>query len=103
MISNRIKRWMPLIAVAACAALSGCGRQSALGPEPSMAAVDDIRKGWQNAGGEKATSTAGTPAAKQSDKWSLVVTGRFIYDASAPTPAPVDVTKDVEVCGPHHL
>jgi hypothetical protein len=31
------------------------------------------------------------------------LSGRFVYDGSAPTPSPIQVTKDVEFCGKHNL
>lgn len=38
----------------------------------------------------------------QAQEWGTL-RGRFVYDGDAPTPARLEVNKDVEVCGPHML
>ncbi len=39
-----------------------------------------------------------TPAVVHADDWGNL-TGRFIYDGTAPAPAPLNINKDVQVCG----
>jgi hypothetical protein len=42
------------------------------------------------------------PAAARAAEWGTL-TGKFVYDGKAPTPAKIEPTKDPEVCGKHPL
>jgi len=53
--------------------------------------------GAQPAGGSASDNGAAAPAG-----WGDL-TGRFVYDGAAPTPAALNITKDEEFCGPHNL
>ena len=51
--------------------------------------------------GETATAGASDEGTASGD-WGTL-RGRFVYDGSAPSPSPIQVTKDVDFCGKHNL
>jgi plastocyanin len=95
-----------LWACLAMLALAGCSRAVATGPEPNMADAEKLRaalsstKAAKPGAGDAAEKTASS--AKKFDGWATLK-GRFIFEGGKPTPPPIKVTKDQEVCGVHPL
>lgn len=112
--------WLSAIPLALCGLLAvGCapaengggGGGGGDGESVSGGAATDEGGGG---GGEEGTptgggtSTDGAPstsdggAAGATVEWAALK-GRFVYDGEAPTPAPINVTKDVDYCGKYDL
>ncbi|MEQ8786405.1 MAG: methylamine utilization protein [Pirellulaceae bacterium] len=66
---------------------------------------DDGPMSDDGAGGDADSAPAATDDGAPSGaavEWATLK-GRFVYDGEAPTPAKIDVTKDVDFCGKHML
>jgi plastocyanin len=89
--------------IALIVSTTGCGGSVQAGPEPNMTAALKIRSGFKSAGPAKTPGgETGGAELKRLDGWATV-RGRFVLDAALPAPAPIEVTKDQEVCGVHPL
>jgi hypothetical protein len=97
--------WFAAIPLALCGLLAlGCapsenggGGGGALTNEGGGGAeVGTPAEGGTGAGGAP-TTTGGAPAGATVE-WAALK-GRFVYDGKAPTPAPINVTKDIDYCG----
>lgn len=81
------------VAIAACAAASGCGRSSLSTVSYDPAKVKEIREALAAGGSE---SDAG-PAVQLGTGWATL-RGRVVLDGAAPARPRLNITKDVEVC-----
>jgi plastocyanin len=91
--------------LAALALVAGCGYSIETGPEPNMTAALQIRQTFDAGAGKSpkaAAAASGESEMKRLDGWATL-TGRFVLDGSAPSPARVNVDKDQAVCGAHQL
>jgi len=73
---------------------SGCGPRVDLGPLPNTRAAAEIRKVF---GASSEGAAAGGAAAATGTGWATLK-GRFIYDGTAPTMPPYNVSKDQATC-----
>ncbi len=90
---NRLTYLFAIVATVALV-LSGCGPRVDLGPLPNQRVAEQIRKSFGvSAEGE----TAGDAAASTGTGWATLK-GRFVYDGTAPTMPPYNVTKDPATC-----
>jgi plastocyanin len=84
-------------------ALSGCGRPIADDPPPDATAAQSIRLTLvSNSTGGSVSGATETQAAAKSTGWGTIK-GRFVYDGTPPSPQPLNINKDPEVCGKHNL
>ena len=84
---------------------AGCGYSIETGPEPNMTAALQIRQTFDAGAGKSPKAAAASSSEsemKRLDGWATL-TGRFVLDGSAPSPARVNVDKDQAVCGTHQL
>jgi hypothetical protein len=85
------------VALAIC--VTGCGSKSEV-----------AKPGGTKPGGAKPVAATGAPSGKESREstapagsgWGTL-RGRFVYDGAAPAATPINVTKDLNVCGKHNL
>ncbi len=91
------------LSVIGIVALSGCGRPIAGDPAADSAAAQAIRLTLvSNSSVTGATGAAETQAAAKATGWGTIK-GRFVYDGTPPSPQPLNINKDVDVCGKHNL
>ena len=64
--------------------------------------VENPRHAGQRLENHRLAATATTEAAPQATGTGTIK-GRFVFEGQAAAPAAISVTKDVEVCGQHHL
>jgi hypothetical protein len=77
---------------------AGCARDTAPALAYNRSNAEEIRRLMQQ-GAKKAGEGAPAASTAEPDGWSHL-TGRFILNGSPPPRAPVNVTKDPEVCAP---
>lgn len=83
----------------ASVAIAGCGRHVAgLHVLPDTDLVDKLRAGAAPAANEAAAEAAAAPTGEQ--EWGDL-TGKFVFDGPAPTPAKLDVSKE-PICAKHN-
>jgi hypothetical protein len=107
-MSERIIRastapWLAAVALAASLAGGGCSRATAvsLRIEPEEELGQQLREaaGAAEADAGEVEEADGPATA---DAWGNL-TGKFVFEGQAPTPAPLAITKDEQVCGKHQL
>src|SRR5262249_42130732 len=99
---QRISIASAIAILSALATLPGCGYSIETGPERNMTAALTIRQTFDAGAGKSTKSgasvTSGETEMKRLDGWATL-TGRFVLDGNAPTPAKLNVDKDQAVCG----
>jgi hypothetical protein len=103
MVSMTSKAVSICLALVSVMALAGCGRPIADDPPPDATAAQSIRLTLvSNSTASGASGATETQAAAKSTGWGTIK-GRFVYDGTPPSPQPLDINKDPEVCGKHGL
>jgi hypothetical protein len=82
------------LAAIAALALTGCGPQVDLGPLPNTRVANEIR---QSFGVSAEGDAAGGESTSAGTGWATLK-GRFVYEGTAPTMPPYNVTKDQATC-----
>ncbi len=101
---NRYANVALLMAALGVAVLPGCVRRVAADPMPDAKAAMQIREGLASKAAASESGGGETQAEAKSTGWGSIK-GRFVYDSPGanPTPKPLAITKDVDVCGKHPL
>lgn len=86
-----------LLALTGLALLVGCGGGEPSTPKPTTKPGATTTTGTKTQG----SGSDSSPAVKM-EGWGNLV-GKFVYDGTAPTPTPLQITKDQEVCAKHNL
>jgi hypothetical protein len=86
---------MALFVALSVPALCGCGRSAAAGPRPQIDVALKIREKLTSGAAEGGASEA---AASTGTGWATLK-GTFKYVGAPPSPRPLNVDKDTEVCG----
>lgn len=73
----------------------GCAQQASTDPTPNVAVAMRLRQGK---GGSKGTAGASESTEAATTGWGTL-RGQFTYQGARPTPAPLKVDKDQEICG----
>jgi plastocyanin len=85
-----------LAAVVVMAAVVGCGPKADFGPVANTQTSDEIRAVLVS---NEASAGGGGAAASTGTGWATLK-GRFVFEGTAPTMAPYNVTKDMATCAP---
>jgi len=89
---------LTLVMLSLCA--SGCNRPVVAGPAPNAEVALELRKVLSAGSAAKEGSGEDSGAQDGPVEWGTL-RGVFKYDGQAPTPTPITVTKDQEVCNKH--
>ena len=96
------KNMLGLLTAFAVVALAGCGRPMPNDPAANSESAEKIRATLVSASKTTTGTAAETEAAPQATGIGTIK-GRFVYEGQAAAPAAINVSKDIEVCGQHHL
>jgi hypothetical protein len=99
---SRLNLWVAVAGLGLLAATApGCGRRLDAGPQPSLSRGKELRGKLALATEAPAEESSGPATEDAGGRATL--SARFRYVGTAAKPAPIDVNKDVEVCGKHPL